>query len=388
MPVIGKPSRPDWRNRLHAPFLLGGILQANPPADVVAILGRKDERLRQVIALAARHCMRGALWLGLCRHGLMAPLPQALRARLPFNHALLVLEEGWNIESRKSLAVLDQAKTVILALNQANIRPMVLKGMGLVLSGIVAQPGQRWMVDIDFLIPVDQLSKAIAVLQSIGYHGGQDFAPHHAPPMVPLQGGGEVELHHHLVVPKLQAAFPLDDVWNRAVWHRQDGLEFAVAAPQDAILHNVLHAQDSCFVFEQGRIPVRHLADFAALSCLYGADIDWNALEQKACLVQMQQAFQLHLYQADQMFGAKWPLSKSPALTVKIRWGICLSVCAFPWPIGRLLTQVVEIRQILGQTAPDRNWLFRLLACGGVILRVILKYRGRLWKRLMGPRRR
>lgn len=370
--------------RLRAPFDLGGILREPLSPLSAKRIGRGGEGLRQVVALAARFQMRGALRLALRQCGLMPPLPEALRARLPPDHALSVLENGWIAERDRSVEVIGLTRDVIQTLNAAGIVPMLIKGMAMVFGGINSESGRRWMVDVDMAVPADRVRESIAALSAVGFYesGTCTGGPHHVAPMVRPQGGGEVELHFDIVIPELQPALPTKDIWDRAVLHHQDGMDYALPCAQDSILLNALHAQDGQDTYRRAMIPFRHLADFARLVAAYGPQVDWQDLADRAGRANRSREFALYLYQADRLFGVAWPLPRPPALSTRMRWWLCVAVCCFPWPFKDGLAIWQEIKRLYTKAGAGLGPFARLAAWTRLTGILIFK----CLKRLLGRR--
>ena len=361
---------------------LGEALGPTLSADTSRRLRDDPTALAEIVALAARHQLRGNLWLALCRHGLCAPLPDQLRRHLPPGHPATVLEDGWTHESRHGAELLVRSRAMIAALNAAGIEPMLLKGMALVMGGILPEPGQRWMVDIDLLVHPEQLAAAIAVMESLGYRPRPgSTAPHHAPAMA-----GEVEIHFDMVVPALQAALPTDRAWRIATAVAADGLRYWLPSPEDAIVHVALHGQHSNHVQPLARLPLRPLSDLAHLRRRHDRHLDWPALRRRAAAAGHRFAFDTHLYQCCRVFRQDWPLTTPPPWPVRLHWRLCLLAAAHPHTLGRLLFARLEIASAFAPAA-GRPALARLSAHAALALRLLGKYKWRIGHRLMGRRR-
>ncbi len=373
--------------------LLGGQIgpgQIGPGQ--ISRLRQDGAALHQVVDLAVQHQLRGPLWRALVRHGLMAPLPQALRASLPAGHPARILERGWRHEERAGTRLRQQCSQAITVLNAAGIEPMLLKGMALVMAENLPEPARRWMCDIDMLIPSAQMAAARSALLACGYHETDNpAAPHHAAPLaLPANdaggAGGELELHHDMVLPALQPALPTALAWQTARRIDSDGLHFLVPDAGTAILHTALHAQAGEHSFARARIPLRRLLDFIYLARRYGDVVDWPALAARVQLARQQVPFEVNLLQAQRLFGLAWPLPDPPSLRARLHWRLCLAAIADPERLGRLLHGLLECRQAFSAAGAGQGLLSRRVAQGRLALHLALKYRGRIWARLLGRR--
>lgn len=350
---------------------------------------RFDPTALAVIAeLSARHQIRGKVWLALCRHGLCTPLPQIVRDRLPPGHPARVLEEGWRHESNHQQHLTARTGILVRALNAVGIEPMLLKGMALVMGGVLPQPGQRWMVDIDILVPPDQVSAAVATLASLGYRArSRHAAPHHVAAMAMAGSAGEVEVHFDMVPPALQGALPTDAVWERAIRVEEDGLRYALPAPGDAVLHIALHGQHGNHVEPLARIALRHLADLAQMRVRHDPHLDWPALRHRARLAGRSFAFDNHLYQCCRIFRQPWPFPAPVPVAVRLHWRLCLMAATHPRSIGRVLLLRLELASLFGPLAQGRDPLARMLARMALTARLLCKYKWKIVPRLMGKHR-
>jgi len=375
------------RERIEPAFDLCAVLGERPQPAVLRRLRLGGAALRRVVELAIANQMRGALWLALCRHGVLAPLPDAVRARLPENHAVRVLEEGWRCDRGRAGLMEAAALGLAEALGAQGIEAMFLKGMALVLGGQAGEAGTRWMVDIDLLVQAPCVDRAVETLRALGYQGGgPGHAPHHLEPMALPGGLWAAEIHFAPVEPVLAPALPADSMWRDSVPCMADGVGFRVPGPEDALLHNALHAQESEFVYALCQIPFRRLADFARIAAAAGDGVDWEALRARAARAARAAAFEAHLYQAHRLFGLPWMLKRPPSPRVRLHWALCLAVLAWPWPVARLLLTRVELRRIFGNAAIGRSRVGALSAGLRLAFRLAMKYRWRLLARLAGPR--
>lgn len=367
---------------------LGEVLSGALSSATCGRLRGDGTALAGLATAALHHRICGATWLELCRHGICMPLPEMLRARLSEGHPVLVLENGWRIESERARNLVLQATDVITVLNGAGIVPMLLKGMALLLGGALPEEGRRWMVDVDIMVRPEELEAAMAALGRAGYHqspvGG---APHHAPPLVREEGGFEVEVHFAMVVPQLQPALPTASVWANAQSHERNGLRFYCPSPEDILLHVALHGQESRHERQLACVPFRALADFVGLCRSAGPGVDWQTLRQRAAAAGLATSFDIHLYQANRLFGQDWPLPRRPGSLVRLHWRLCLAAADHPGTVGRALASWLEVRQLASATVGGRGLIGGVTASLALVGRMIFKYRWRVIGRLMGKRK-
>lgn len=368
--------------RVRAALDLGQMLCGTPPAEVVDRLRRGGDAFAETVALAARHRLCCALYQALSRRGAVMPLPDFLRSRLGSDHPVMMLEDGRLREEAQVRRLLEWTRVVFSALNAEGVVPMPLKGLAMVLDGTMAEPGRRWMCDIDLLIREEDIGRAMRVLAGLGGtadagHGGG----HHLPAMV-LPDRTVVELHRAMVVPALEPALPVGRVWRAALPMEVEGLRFMVPSSADAVLHNALHAQESRVNYRTCRLPLRRLADMPALAAAHGRRLDWDELAARAGSAGFRDAFECHLFQANRLFGLPWPLSRPPSLYVRLHWAVCRLALAHPHPMNKVLYGLHEALEALARVGAGRGPAGRMAAWAELVLHWVSKYRGGAWRRL------
>lgn len=174
------------------------------------------------------------------------------------------------------------ARPALVALAGHGLTPMPLKGAAVIASG-VASMAQRYVRDIDLLVPAERLGQAIPLLGEAGwrcpFYPALDealslgLAKSHAIQFIKT-GGGELDLHAYALAPN---PFPGDDddLWARAV----DGLYLNVPCKlpcrEDLLVNTLEHSfrrdpdrvldwsVDAARVIEAGGIDWRLVADCA-----------------------------------------------------------------------------------------------------------------------------
>jgi len=138
-------------------------------------------------------------------------------------------------QSARNLLRLHHAYGVIRALNQANITPCMLKGAGLIETGI-ADADCRPMLDVDILIQPADTEKAIKAVTEEGcelLQGGElNFRS--------FVKGIPLEIDLHTEIPYLpQNGYSA--LWDRAQKIEKQGASFLVMPPSDAFIYVSWH---------------------------------------------------------------------------------------------------------------------------------------------------
>jgi Uncharacterised nucleotidyltransferase len=160
------------------------------------------------------------------------------------------LERAYFASFARSLFLVRTLQRVLDALAAADVPALVLKGAALV-ETVYPDPAQREMLDLDVLIPGNQIADATAALAPLGYRplattdgpsaASMQLKPdeHHAPALVGEERLVAVELHRHLLIPGEGRRFDIDDVWRRA--RTAPGGGHLLPSAEDLLLHVCLH---------------------------------------------------------------------------------------------------------------------------------------------------
>ncbi|MBN1237175.1 MAG: nucleotidyltransferase family protein, partial [Gammaproteobacteria bacterium] len=117
-----------------------------------------------------------------------------------------------------------------------------------------------------------------------------------------------LELHWNVGGGRARHVLPAEQAWSRARRHRGGSGEFAVLAPDDAVLHAFAHTQVAdrhdrlCF------IGLRTIQDLAALSAHYGAELNWQNVQQAVRRSGHERELVRYLYCAWRVGGIPPPL--------------------------------------------------------------------------------
>jgi hypothetical protein len=181
-----------------------------------------------------------------------------------FQETLRKSAETW---AARELGVLNEARRLIGMLQAHGIQAIPLKGAALMLGRFYPQPGLRPALDIDLLVPPDQLATADLLLEQHGYAplpGRRALRPrqrlaneqnHLWPRRSPA--GQVIELHHRAFhYPPEELDFSYDQVWQAA---RSVAAGFLpLPAPGDLAFHLIHH---TVVDLQSGHAILRTLTD-------------------------------------------------------------------------------------------------------------------------------
>lgn len=197
-----------------------------------------------VLETATGHRVAAVLYSKLEQAGLREELPA------PLADTLWALRE---LGRERNAAIRAQAIALAHVLNRRGMAPLFLKGTAHLLSGLHAGSGDRLIGDIDLLIPREQHPEALAALREAGYRVQDerllhaDGAPRgdiHFPALAHPAQPMLVEMHWRTLPPRFHLALPEAEALARAVPMVVEDAQCLVLRADDALVHNLLHAEE------------------------------------------------------------------------------------------------------------------------------------------------
>ncbi|HOX27198.1 MAG TPA: nucleotidyltransferase family protein [Candidatus Krumholzibacteria bacterium] len=167
-----------------------------------------------------------------------AAVPDADRTRL---------DQAVEVSRRRTTLLLLELERALPALAEIGCRPIVLKGASLALT-VYPRPEDRWFIDLDLLVPLEQLDGAIDVLTRLGYHGGANhqnrlyYDKYHFHRILISTQGICIEVHWNLTMPRSIYSYDLGTLWQSAVEIPLGGACFLAPSAIDQVLHGVLQS--------------------------------------------------------------------------------------------------------------------------------------------------
>jgi|SRR5579884_2045191 len=252
-----------WR-RIRALVELGRVLRGDPVED--------PANWSVIVELARELNVAPGLWRALQESPAIVA-PAEVREALRREHAHNALR---NLQLRGTLL------EAVAALNAAGIVPLLLKGGLQLVDGSLVSVGDRWMIDLDLVVPSAAVPRALEAMASIGYrpYPEKPFMHPHEVPLFRRWADPFIELHTELGSAPIPGLLPVQDVWERSrELQLEGGLHAAGMAATDQILHSVLHAGIQDRNHRVGGLPLRHLLTLSRLQRHHGLDIDWSRVQ-------------------------------------------------------------------------------------------------------------
>lgn len=179
----------------------------------------------------------------------------------------------------KNRRLLTAGRRILVALADAGIATLVLKGGALLALGHYRALGLRPMSDLDVVVPAPAVRTALRVLGLAGWSARAEVSPaliamRHATDLVEGGSGLKCDLHWH-VYWECCAPDADDELWAASVPLDLDGVPTRTLAPADQLLHLCVHGS------RRARRPLLlWIPD--ALHVLRAGGIDWSRLSAQA----------------------------------------------------------------------------------------------------------
>jgi hypothetical protein len=293
-------------------------------------------------------------------HGLAPALWAALRPgrSLPADVAT-TLRQAHRSNTGRSILLRHQLEEVVHALAQGGVEVLLLKGAAYLAGDVFADVGIREMSDLDLVIKPEDLDAARSAMTAAGY----SFVPHPfglehhdraftAPAAVAL-----VELHVAIGSPEVDAALPSEEVWRRS---RRIEIGTAVArvpSHEDALLHNVLHAQVQDHEHAFLGVPLRQLHTFVLLARAWGTEVDWPTVARRAHAAGFGPQWVGHVHLAGRIFGTDGLPGVDARPVTRAHTAACLLSFALGWPtdVARNLSYALDREYLDVRYGPIRS---------------------------------
>jgi hypothetical protein len=268
-----------------------------------------------LLAEAARQGVAPLLYQRLLARQQLPRLPQPAAEAL---HLAFHRQWGKNQVRMQALAhVLD-------LLAAAGIRPIALKGAGLVLT-VYDELAVRPIGDVDLLVAPEQFRPALQQLLACGgrathdepFDGAYELVTHHVALVFPQVSQVVVELHHQwLSLPARQAGLvTLPELRSRAQTAQWAGRQVDVLGAGDQVLHLCAHLSIHSAVMQR----LIWYYDVDQVIRRAGSRLDWEAIVQRALSYQMVLPLQHTLTRTVEAFSTPTPdglLARLQALPV------------------------------------------------------------------------
>jgi len=215
-----------------------------------------------ITSIANQHLILPGIYSSFRQNKMLHLLPEELRQHL---------EEIHHINLERNLEILEQVAEINSTLNAHGISPVYTKGVAHLLEELYHSPGDRIMVDIDFLVKKEEMMKAAEILLSEGYFRAfpkgvlKTEIRKHYPRIIKEGRRAGVEIHHSPVTKKYVSIFS-NKKNQKTKKHPKTRNDCYVLSDGDKLIHNFIHSQLEHKGHRNGTVYLKNLHDFYLLS--------------------------------------------------------------------------------------------------------------------------
>jgi hypothetical protein len=198
----------------------------------------------------------------------------------------------------RNLQLFHELGNVLSILKDAGIPVIVLKGACLA-EVVYKDTGIRTMSDVDLLLRKNNFARAQEVLI------GRRYPPR----------SERINIDLHWTIDKVHpVGMEMEEIWERARPAEIAGVSVLVLAPEDLLLHLILHAAYQHLFLSAG---LRSLCDVREVVTRYSGQLDWCEIIRRAKRWNLENAALLTLLLAEDLLDAKVPESALKTLSSK-----------------------------------------------------------------------
>ena len=220
-------------------------------------------------------------WSNLLATSLWPALDDETRSR--FADELEGFAVAHALNTDRNAQLLTQLERVVTRLNQAGIKPVVLKGAAHLATGLWPTLGSRLISDIDLLVEAEAVEPAFSTLEEYAGIGPQvrehpevNARHKHMTPVINAGGPAAVELHHAVYTGAAERLAPVGLLRERARPIRLGGGgEALILSATDRVLTAMLHGPAGNGTWLVPTLQTRDMLDIHFLDAAHGDEIDW-----------------------------------------------------------------------------------------------------------------
>lgn len=204
--------------------------------------------------------------------------------------------------------LLDQLEEAVVAMNDQDVTPMLLKGAATLIGASDHRRGVRLMCDLDIMVMPDETERALNALCTIGYQINERTSPESKRWYVELSRSrdvGNIDLQR----PGPEFAYvnrDPEDVLSDCLSVRLGRARAYVPTPTCRALMLIIHDQFQDLGYWLGDLDLRHLLELRDLSCTAGG-IDWNELTSHISGGLVRNALETQLLALAELLGVDIP---------------------------------------------------------------------------------
>jgi hypothetical protein len=222
------------------------------------------------------------------------------------------------LNAARNRQLLEEVEELAGLLNRSGIEPVLLKGAAYLVGGVYADPADRWLQDIDFLVSPDESRRAFEIVKAAGY---EPYVPnpsalvlHHLPSLskphrVP------VEIHHHLGCAACTRVLTASEVLNHARTVSIGRATVRIPSAEHLMTHLILHSQIHHGAPSRIWPTLRSMLDLVVLR--RAQMLDWGAIRERFASGEQSASLEAHLRQIEATLAVSTPF---PISAGGVRW--------------------------------------------------------------------
>ena len=228
-----------------------------------------------VAKIASNHSIVQALYPEVIEKKLEGLMPDDFMSYINRMHAL---------NCKRNAMMRKQLIDAVLVINNIGVKPLLMKGAAHLLLDTFSNISDRLMVDLDILVPSDEIKRVSNKLIATGYKYSGDHmdfvhAHHHYPPLIKQGECAMIELHRDLMFHEQQHVFPTEHAWANTIDITLPNMaEAIVLVPAYRIFHSFLHRYLVDKFYHLGHVEIRNLHELARTQFIYSSNIDWDEM--------------------------------------------------------------------------------------------------------------
>lgn len=255
-------------------------------------------------------------WLGGALHNSLKESNAWLQLDQELQDYLAELDQFYN---QRNEGIKQEAIFACQLLTDANIPVVMLKGSASLFNGVFKPLSNRFMTDIDLLVPEHELQKANNIFIEAGYSKQieQDqFVPigHHHTPGLFREVGGHccVELHRWVLKQSVSDVLSTEEVWKHVIsLELTKELSILQMDPTQQVVLSIAHSELSHACYKNEQIDWRQLHNLYALVNFYENNIDWPSIFEHFNRCNKTPALSAILHSVAKLMGLTTPLTNA-----------------------------------------------------------------------------
>lgn len=378
--------------------LLGKILEVRPTTASSSALRFAffDERFSwpSLVEFATAHDLLAPLVFALRERSLLLPVPHTLDSAAREKHITTRLTSTWNQHLERQDDLRDQLLTIIAALNEREITPLLVKG-ACHLTELEGWCKARGMRDLDIVVQPAQLGGAATALELLGYefaHPPELDGLHHLPEMHLRDRHGAVELHSNALAFNAEPVLPSNRIWELSTLQVFRGKRFRTLPAAWHILHGLLHHQVADRGHARHLLALKGLWEFSMGASKLSAQ-DWHPIIGHMANGGQSDVLLSWVAQANLLFGLQIPEPITITENAMVHARETTRRAAWPYPLRRAMFITDQFgfafrADTLALRYGSRHKRSKLGLAGSHLIHLFRKYRGDALSRIVGSNRR